>query len=311
MESVGSIPHFAGHETFPLRYGWLKKAVDGIGENPALFSRDDALVSLGVGKNMVRSIRHWGLATNVLEEDADVPNNRGRSLRLTSLGKFVFGRSGVDPYLEEPGTLWLLHWQLCSAPDGPTTWHWAFNHFPDVEFTKERLVKSLQSVVDTNEWSRVAPSTLRRDVDCFVRTYTASRATRTLVLEDTLDCPFIELQLIQELDDGHLYSFVRSDHPSLPSWVVAFAVAEYWERHAANRDTLNFDDVAYRPGSPGQVLKLSEDGLARHLEELDRVTAHAIGYDVTAGLRQLYRRKRITSQRVLQESVAKEKRNRG
>lgn len=105
-------PRFAGHETFPLRYGWLKKAVDGVADDPELFTRDDALVTLGVGKNMVRAIGHWALANRVLEEDADTPNNRGRKLRLTPLGKFVFGRGGIDPYLEEPASLWLLHWQL-------------------------------------------------------------------------------------------------------------------------------------------------------------------------------------------------------
>ena len=62
-------PSFAGHETFTLRYGWLKKAVDAVHEDPIVFTRDDALVRLGVGKNMVRSIRHWGLATGILEED--------------------------------------------------------------------------------------------------------------------------------------------------------------------------------------------------------------------------------------------------
>jgi hypothetical protein len=292
-------PRFAGHETFPLRYGWLKKAVDGVGRDAELFTRDDALVTLGVGKNMVRSIRHWALANRVLEEDSETPNNRGRKLRLTPLGKFVFGRGGIDPYLEEPASLWLLHWQLCSRREGPTTWYWTFNHFNELEFTKERLMKALQALVDTNNWGRVAASTLRRDVDCFMRTYTPARATRTLVLEDTLDCPFVELRLIEDIDGGHLYSFVRTDHPSLPEWAVAFATVEFWDRYGPTRQSLSFDELCYNPQSPGQVFKLSEDGLTRHLEALDRYTDGSLGYDVTAGLRQVYRRKPITPNEVL------------
>ncbi len=61
-----TLPKFVGHETFTLRYGWLKKAVDAVQEDPGIFQRDDALVILGVGKNRVRSIRHWGLVTGVL-----------------------------------------------------------------------------------------------------------------------------------------------------------------------------------------------------------------------------------------------------
>jgi len=84
MQAVASetLPKFAGHETFTLRYGWLKKAVDATGERPDIFQQDDALVTLGVGKNMVRSIRHWGLVTGILEENKDIPNNRGRAIRL-------------------------------------------------------------------------------------------------------------------------------------------------------------------------------------------------------------------------------------
>ena len=95
-----TLPKFAGHETFTLRYGWLKKAVDATRERQDIFLQDDALVTLGVGKNMVRSIRHWGLVTGILEENNDVANNRGRSIRPSALGNLLFGPHGLDPYLE-------------------------------------------------------------------------------------------------------------------------------------------------------------------------------------------------------------------
>jgi len=69
---------FSGHETFTLRYGWLTKAVAAVKSDPEIFSRDDAMVSLGVGKNMVRSIRHWSTSLGIVEEDDTVTNNRGR-----------------------------------------------------------------------------------------------------------------------------------------------------------------------------------------------------------------------------------------
>ncbi len=145
MQTVASeaVPKFAGHETFTLRYGWLKKAVDATGERQDIFLQDDALVTLGVGKNMVRSIRHWGLVTGILEESQDVSNNRGRYIRPSALGSLLFGPHGLDPYLEETGTLWLIHWQLAGLPDCPTTWFWVFNHLPDAEFTKEKLLSEL------------------------------------------------------------------------------------------------------------------------------------------------------------------------
>ena len=286
-------PSFAGHETFTLRYGWLKKAVDATKADHLVFTLDNALVTLGVGKNMVRSIRHWGLATGVLEEDPSIPNNRGRSIRPSALGKLIFGRGGLDPYLEDPGTLWLLHWHLTAMPEGPTTWYWAFNHCSEVEFTKDRIIHQLQNLVEQAGWSRIAPSSLQRDVDVFLRTYVPSRATRHMVLEETLDCPLAELGLIHELDGGRSYGFSRGDHPSLPIPVVCYAALQFWDHIAPQRQTLTFDEIAYRPGSPGRVFKLSEGALTDYLEGLESLTNRAIGYDVTAGLRQLYRRKPV------------------
>ena len=70
--------NFAGHESFPLRYSWLKKGFDCLLRNgPHCFSSDEALVQLGVGKNMVRAIRHWGLVAGVWSER---PNSRGREI---------------------------------------------------------------------------------------------------------------------------------------------------------------------------------------------------------------------------------------
>ena len=98
---------FSGHETFVLRYGWLKKAYDAVLDDPGIFTRDDAVVTLGVGKNMVRSIRHWALACEVLREE---PKTRGLRLLPADLGTFL-----VNPgkLFVEQQDLW--RW-LCRLP---------------------------------------------------------------------------------------------------------------------------------------------------------------------------------------------------
>lgn len=302
-------PKFAGHETFTLRYGWLKKAVDATREQQDIFLQDNALVALGVGKNMVRSIRHWGLVAGILEESQDVANNRGRFIRPSPLGNLIFGPHGLDPYLEEAGTLWLIHWQLAGTPDGPTTWFWVFNHLPESEFTKEKLLSELAALADQAGWKRVADSSLRRDIDCFLRTYVPSKTSKTVVLEETLDCPLTELGLIQELETNHVYGFARGDHASLPLPVFTYALLTYWERTAAQRNAFTFDEVAYRPGSPGRVFKLSEDALSAYLDGIEESTDGAISYGITAGLRQLYRRSECNALGVLRTHYARGRRH--
>ena len=109
---------FSGHETFVFRYGWIKKAVDAVLDNPETFQDANAIVKLGVGKNMVASIRHWALATHMLEEQ---PKTRGNQINCSELGRLIFGQSGHDPYLEDPNTLWVLHWNILANSDRCTT----------------------------------------------------------------------------------------------------------------------------------------------------------------------------------------------
>src|SRR5262245_17385173 len=169
---------FSGHETFPFRYTWLKKAVDHVARDPEVFAREDAMVLLGVGKNMVHSIRHWALVTGMLEERREIPNNRGRALRVTKLGEALFADDGLDPFLEDPGTLWLLHWQVANAPEDATTWFWVFNQLNRFEFTRDELAAELLRLIAQHGWSRVSESSVRRDVDTFVRTYSTPRMTK-------------------------------------------------------------------------------------------------------------------------------------
>ena len=76
----------SGHEKFSLRYSWLPKAVEGIGKNPHIFSNEnDAMVVMGVGKNMVRSIRFWALASSVAAKNGTSDNT------ITEFGEVLFG----------------------------------------------------------------------------------------------------------------------------------------------------------------------------------------------------------------------------
>src|SRR5690349_2116904 len=98
----------SGHETFPLRYGWLKKAFDAIdatqkqAENKWVFLRDDAIARFGVGKNMVASMRHWAVAADIIAE-----SQGSNFIQTTEFGRKLFGPCGFDPYMEYPATLWL------------------------------------------------------------------------------------------------------------------------------------------------------------------------------------------------------------
>jgi hypothetical protein len=264
----------------------LRKAVQHVERDGSIFNDDDAMVLLGVGKNMVRSIRHWGLVCGVLEENPEVPNNRGRALRPTALGHKLFSDNGWDPYMEDPATLWVLHYELASVPDHATTWYLAFNHFPHSEFAKTDLLNWLLKLAQERTWARVSPASLRRDVDVFLRTYVPVRASRTVPLEDTLDSPFVELELLRELGKGS-YLLQRGDPPSLPDAVFAYGLVQFLSRSASTSTAVPLHAIAFAPGSPGRVFALTEDALMTRLERIEAATDGAIVFHDTAGLRQL------------------------
>jgi hypothetical protein len=297
--SVASVS-FSGHETFPFRYGWLPKAVRFVGSDPRIFAREDALVELGVGKNMVRSIRHWGLACGVLEEDPAVRDNRGKALRVSDLGEFLLAiKGGVDPYLEDPASLWLLHWQLSSTPDYATTWFWVFNHCPQPEFSKDDLVLWLSSLAERSGAGRVSEASLRRDIDCFLGTYVTSVPNRAMTAEDTLECPLVELELLREFGRGS-YILQRGDHPGLPDELFVFALVSFLERIGTTAQTVAVDEIAFAPGSPGRVFALTEDNLLGRLERLAKITGGNLDFDETAGLRQVITRRPVDKLKLLQ-----------
>jgi hypothetical protein len=97
---------FSGHETFPIRYSWLPKAIAMIGNPKADFGDDAAaMVDMGLGKNMVRALRFWVQAAG-----AEVSEGR---YRITRFGNRLLSEDGgLDPFLEDARTLWLLHWKL-------------------------------------------------------------------------------------------------------------------------------------------------------------------------------------------------------
>jgi len=282
-------PQLSGHETFPLRYGWLKKAYDAVeategdSENKSVFLGDDAIARFGVGKNMVASMRHWGIAADIIRE----PN--GSSLiQATELGRKLFGASGLDPYMEHPATLWLVHWKLVSRPK-KTTWFWAFNHYPALTFDRDHIVKGLGRLAKDRGWSRVAATTIRNDVACFIRTYVPHQPSGHAGNDDTLESPLTELGLIKAIGRRDGYHFVRGPKFTLGDGVFVYALLEFWSRHSKKAATLSFEAIAHEPGGPGRVFLLDENDVADRLASLEAVTGGKLRWSETAGLKQVVR----------------------
>jgi Protein of unknown function (DUF4007) len=255
---IKKVSVFARHETFHPRFGWLKKGFDRAVQDPEIFGRDDAPVRLGVGKNMVRSIRYWCAAFKVLNDRDGVSP--------TDLGTNLLGEGGWDPYLEDTASLWLLHWCLLTPACHATAWDFLFNHFRQTEFSVEDLVLSLSDYANMQGF-RVAESSLRKDVTCILRMYVEQEGRNSLN-EDLVDCPFTVLRLLYPLGDSKRYEFQVGPKDSLPADVIVYACLDFANRVAKNQRTMSLSRLAFDPGGPGMVFKLSESAIAEAIENI-------------------------------------------
>ena len=284
-----AIPTFANHQTFHPRFGWIKKGYDAARRDPAAFSSPSAPVELGVGKNMVEAIRFWTLATRVVVRRPHPERPRTSVYTPSRLGRALFDDElGLDPFLEDPATLWMLHWHAVSAPSVLPVWRLVFNEFGALEFSETDLLQYCVDEIAATTWAQPMRSSIQKDVDCLLRMYSRRETRGRQSLDDLLDSPFRELGLIQPAPGakGNNYRLIRGHKPALPAVAITYACLDYLSRSGEGSMTITLTRLAADSGSPGRLMKLTEQDIADALEESSAVVGH-LRLARPAGSRQL------------------------
>jgi Protein of unknown function (DUF4007) len=295
----------SGHESFTCRYTWLPKVVQCVQRDDQLLSKDEeAMVELGVGKNMVRSIRFWSQAAGVVET-----TGKNGKLRLTNFGKALLGSRGFDPFLEDIKTLWLIHWKLATNTPNPLlAWDFLLNCWQEPEIVPSTVVAALQREVAKHN-DKASPSTLEHHFDAFLHTYVPTRGRKGRVQEDNLDCPLVELALIVKVGEREangslgrresIYAFRREDKPEISQELFVYCLNSFWQSQHPNEATLSFREVAHGHGSPGQIFKLPEDDIRTRVEITGQEAGSPFSYVDSANLQQIQRRENVNDSELL------------
>ncbi|MFC8085010.1 DUF4007 family protein [Streptomyces sp. NPDC059459] len=281
---------FARHETFAPRFGWLHKAYLQVKDNPAAFLAEDAPVLLGVGKNMVHAMRYWSKAFKLTREHADpAGKTKAQYASPTWEARWLLDEHGADPYLEEPGSLWLLHWWLVSSRPGAKcwapAWYTAFHLAPFSRFTIADMTQVVTRHVNFSFNDGPVEASITRDVECLTKMYartpveqSGSRAT----YEDLLACPFRELDLLTSVGTRgkQEWQFTTGTRTSLPAHVLVYACLDYAARDNQGSGSISLARLANEPGAPGRAFRVREpeivaalDKVAAGRPELNRVDA--------------------------------------
>lgn len=184
---------FRAHDTFFIRKGWLYKGMKNVVRDNFVFMGDNGnpMDILGIGANMVKSLRYWLQAVGLTSE----PNAGRKYQTLTDFGTLIYE---YDKYIEEMGTLWLLHYKLATNEADATAWYFFFNEFKQNDFSRDDFISQLNSYIRMNDYQDTAERSLEEDFNCIINTYVPRFKSNPEKVqpESNIDCPLGELALV-------------------------------------------------------------------------------------------------------------------
>ncbi len=291
----GFKPVFSGHETFPLRYGWLKKVYDDVlyydneGKDvESIFNSPESISSFGVGKNMVASMHHWAIFTGMLTNEGVTSEAK----------KFFCNETGCDPWMEHPSTLWFIHWVLVKQPR-LLTYHWFFNYYNGYNFDRKLIKDNLMDICVKHNFRKPSDTTLKRDVECFIRMYVGKDSHSLVLDDDSIESPLSELSLIRRDDRYGMFSHNKGKKHSLSIGVFLLCLAHFWKDLHLNSSSLSFEAMMFDPCSPGRIFLLDEESLIEKIYEVAQAVPDLLTWSETAGMRQFIKKTKVSIQTVI------------
>jgi hypothetical protein len=268
---------FARHETFAPRFGWLHKAYMQVKRDQGAFLSDDAPVLFGVGKNMVNAMRYWSRAFKLTRESPPTTRTKAKFSYPTWEARWLLDEDGADPYLEENGSLWLLHWWLVSSRPGAKshapTWYTAFHLAPFSRFTVADMTQVVTRHVNFSYTKSPEEASVIRDVDCLTKMYARTvpeKAGSPGSYEDLLACPFRDLDLLTFVGTRGKpeWQFTSGHRTSLPARVLAYACLDYAAKFSRQANSISVARLANEPGSPGRAFRVRENEIVLALQKV-------------------------------------------
>lgn len=264
---------FGQHQTFHLRVNWLRKGISMIRKDPRFFYDKEAAEKVGLGKNMVQSLKFWMIISNIIYEVKDQETKQSAH-KLTNFGEVL---DLYDPYLDYHDSLSLLHYFIIAQSDPLTVWDWFFNINNSKVSTKEELVNSLINWVSTIENTEPLEKSIKRDMDCLLRLYTSDTIEDP---EEVTQSPLSSLGLLTDHKGMIKRNMVRYEDIGLTALMYVLLV--YGERKEAN--SISIDELESGPNLWGKIFHLSRVEIIKALEALEAHPLHPISFIRTNSL---------------------------
>ena len=266
------------HESFSLRDGWIEKYFQSLSEGKEnIFSKNNGISILGIGSNMVKSLKFWLIASNIIQTDA--------KSSLTEFGNLLYQH---DKYLEKTSSLCLIHYFLTSMRnkewtkiDNPIP-SLFFNYFRSETFTKEEF-KDFAIEFYKNLDIEFNAQSIDADISILMRMY--SNDGYDINPEDNYSCPLAKLGLIEKKEKGE-YQKKYNKHLSLNPLVVYYILFQNFGLTEFDlKESFTCND------SPALLFNFDKNTYTLFLMQLQKMGYVTI--NKTAGLDMVYLNKKI------------------
>lgn len=282
---------FTGHETFHCRQLWLKKGIDYVqkGED---FNDKDAVIKLGVGKNMVSSIRFWLKAFNIIDKE-DIP---------TEFGKRLFDdENGYDPFLEDEASVWLLHYQLVKKGYA-SIYNIIFNEFRKEKlfFNQKTFVNYIKRIREGSPNINFNENTVAKDFSVFINMYRNSITKNNI--EDSFSGILSEIELIKPANYGKdtQYYIENSERDNLPEAIVLYAILD----NLNYGNSISLNSLEFDIDSPGSIFAINRSGLVNKISDIVG-NFNDITFTDHAGIKELQFKNRVNAYTILDHYYGK------
>jgi hypothetical protein len=264
---------YGQHQSFYLRDRWLNKAVRHINNDERFFYDKEAFEKIGLGKNMVQSLRYWVLATRVAEEKFN--DERKKVYQITDFGKLLYK---YDRFLQFSDSAAIIHYHLASHKEPSTAWYWFFNKLNDSIISKDDLISSFISWVRSHEKKEISEKSLKRDIDCLIRLYVAGNNNEDP--EEVIQSPLFRLNLLKETK-GVVYK-VQGSPKNIGNIALMYVLLMYKDEKKI--DTVTVEEIIHYDGLWGKVFNMSRATVINSLETLTSHTFYPLRFTRTNNL---------------------------
>ncbi len=279
---------FSGHESFPCKSLWLKKGYDYISAGND-FNSPEAVVGLGVGKNMVASIRFWLKAFGIMEKD-----------QTTRVGDYLFDEhTGRDKYLEDIATLWLLHFNLVFSSEA-TLYGMVFCGIQRERshFGREHVLNYVKlKMAESGRATLFNANTVKKDIGVLLQNYTLPRKPQS---NEDFSSLLIDLDLIRQTPEGKEFYFNVDGKQNAIKEIFLYALLKQKEQDGGK--TIPFETIQERIGL---VFCMQDAETVEMLKVLSSDYSGYLAYSDVAGIRQVQFIKELDVKQVLDDYYGK------